>query len=328
MKNNKYSSRRKTPWDGKSVLTPTQSFIKDKYLNRYDYRHPKLSETNESLLINSFKPDCCPKCGSVSFHKDGFDSNNIQKYRCNDCGKRFTVITGTIFDNHKISISEWIDYLLELFGFVSFSAISKGERIADSTTKYWLIKLFDILEHYQDDIMLKDKVYLDETFYRVIKKDIGDKLAKGENVYCIGMATDSQYIYGKVECRNRNTTIEKTYMAFKDHILEGSTLIHDKALTHSRLIEELDLISETHYSKEKGDPLKPINDVHSLYKQFLNSHRGFNRSNLQDYTNLFCFIYNPPYNKLEKIELLLNMAITHKKCLRYRDVFSKNSDKQ
>lgn len=42
------------------------------------------------------------------------------------------------------------------------------------------------------------------------------------------------------------------------------------------------------------------------------------REDLQDYLNLFCFIMNPPENKYEKLEKLLNLAVHYPKVHRFR----------
>ena len=120
-KNNFYnSSKRRTPWDGKEDLSPTQAFIKSNYLDTYYNRHPILKTTNEAELLNSLEVRCCKYCGSTSFIKKGFTGNGIQRYKCKDCDKYFTIISNSLFENHKISILGWIEYLLNLFGYVSF----------------------------------------------------------------------------------------------------------------------------------------------------------------------------------------------------------------
>lgn len=64
-----------------------------------------------------------------------------------------------------------------------------------------------------------------------------------------------------------------------------------------------------------------------LLKKFLNAHSGFNRDDLQDYINLYCFIANPPADKLKKVELLLQWALFTPKALKYRELYSKKDDK-
>ena len=83
-----------------------------------------MSETEEAGLVNSRIPRPCPHCGSAEFRESGFSSNGIQMYRCHTCGRKFTVLTGTIFDSHKLSIGEWIEYLFNLFAYMSIRADS------------------------------------------------------------------------------------------------------------------------------------------------------------------------------------------------------------
>ena len=82
------------------------------YREHYAERHPVLSETGEAQLINSFIPDECPHCANVIVKMNGHTKNGVQRYKCSDCKKTFTPVTRTIFDGHKISLSEWVEYTL------------------------------------------------------------------------------------------------------------------------------------------------------------------------------------------------------------------------
>ena len=74
------------------------------------------------------------------------NANGIQRYLClnPDCKRRFTPITGTIFDGHKISLSEWMEFCLNIIRHLSINADSWNNRNAFSTSRYWLEKLFYI----------------------------------------------------------------------------------------------------------------------------------------------------------------------------------------
>jgi len=130
---------------------------------------------------------------------------------------------------------------------------------------------------------------------------------------------DKVNFLGKSEGLGIQTSYKKTYDTFIDHIEKSSTLIHDKERCHNILIEPLSLTSLAYNSKEcknledEDNPLQPINDQCNLLKQFLNSHRGFSREYLQDYLNLYAFMNNPPYDKLEKIEYLINYVTNNVK---------------
>ena len=334
MKNRIDTSRQKTPWDNSKELTVIQSFVMEKYKNDYKFKHPSLSSTNENELLNSIKVNQCKICSSEKIIKRGKTRNGIQLYYCKQCNRRFTVTTNTIFENHKISITEWINFLLDLFNYGSTTLISKTNKNSINTAIYWLHKTFLVLKDWQNNIELKNNVYIGEMFYKVIKSDIETKNGKqfrgiSRNQYCIGIGYAGTNIIAIVECLGK-TTKELTVKTFKNHIKKGSKLIHDDEKSHKELIKELELSSESYNSillktkDDKNNPLRPINHQCDLIRQFLNSHSGFERQDLQDYLNLYCFMNSGHKNKLEKVEELLIMALNKDISLAYRDFFEKD----
>ena len=328
------TTRRRPPkeWGDRDSMTPSQKFLSDRYEAHYQERHPVLKETGEADLINSVVPETCPYCGEGFFSRFGQTTNGVQRYRCKECGKTFTPITGTIFDKHKISISEWMEYCLNIFRYLSINADSWNNRNAFTTSRYWLEKLFLVLEDYESDIVLDGRVWFDETFYTVRSDDIklkpdGTKpRGLSENQLCIGVACTKDKILCMLEGKGQPTA-RKAYMAFKDHIAPGSTLVHDEGKAHGMLIEKLRLKDEPYASDElkklddKNNPLNRVNEVHARLKNFLYAHNSFDRDKLQGYLNLFSFAMNPPENHLEKVDILLNRAILVRKVLRYRSFY-------
>ena len=332
----KHKSRRSTPWEENNKLTPTQEFQKRHYNTYYEDRHRKLEDSGEAEMINSYVPISCPFCKAEKFKKSGYSKNGIQRYMCGECGKTFLPTTGTIFDEHRISISEWMEYCLNLFRHVSITADSWNNKNAFRTSRYWLAKLFLTLEGIQNNIVLSGNVWLDETFYTVrwediVRKDNGNKLrGLSQNQICIGVATDKRQTVLLVEGTGKPSQ-KKTFEAFGNHIAKGSTLFHDEETAHRKLIKELSLKSKSFSSKElkilsdKDNPLNPVNRVHAILKNFLNAHSGFYRSDLQNWLNLFAFISNPPNDFLEKVDLIVNLAFQIPKLLRFRDFYGSNT---
>ena len=111
-----HKSRRKTPWEEKKQRTPMQEFLHRHYSAHYEERHPLLSETGETELINSYKPDGCPHCSNETIKLYGYTRNGVQRYMCMECKQTFTPVTRTIFEGHKVSKSEWIEYILKYLG--------------------------------------------------------------------------------------------------------------------------------------------------------------------------------------------------------------------
>ena len=330
-------SRRITPWDGGANLSETQAFLKRYYDIHYAERHQPVGDSGEADMINSYIPAKCPFCEAKEFKKRGLTKSDIQRYLCTVCGKAFLPTTGTIFDDRKISISEWMEYCLNLFRHVSINADSWNNKNAFTTSRYWLQKLFLTLDGVQDGIVLTGKVWLDEAFYTVCSCDIerkenGDKLrGLSRNQICIGVATDKQHTVLLVEGTGKPSQ-KKTLKAFQNHITHGSMLIHDKEYAHKKLVRSLSLESVTHNSKDmkglsdKKNPMDPVNRVHDIMKKFLNSHSGFNRDYIQGYLDLFAFVTNPPVELLEKVELVIKMAFQNPKLLRYREFFGTNAE--
>ena len=88
----RYKSRFETPWDAEDELTASQTFISHHYKEHYMQRHPKLEETGEVELINSYAPVKCPYCGSKNIKRHSIRHNkscDVQRIECNNCGKMF-----------------------------------------------------------------------------------------------------------------------------------------------------------------------------------------------------------------------------------------------
>lgn len=329
----KTSSRRITPWTFVASATPLQVFIDNNIREAYEYRYPKIRDTEEALLFNSYKPAGCPRCGSKNFIGYGKTPNGLRKYRCKACCQVFSSITGTIFQDHKIPVTEWIDFCLGLFRTQSFTSISKSNRNSYTTTRYWVSKLFLILEDYQNPIVLRDEVWIDETFYKVRKGDIelrsDGKQPRGQsrNQMCIGIGCDRYTTYVTMEGFGK-TSQKKTLQAFIDHIAEGAHLIHDMEKSHRILVRKLNLEDTAYDAKKlKGipddeNPLDPVNRKCNLLKRFLNAHSGFIRDDIKGYLNLFSFMINEGPDPYLQVEKIMNIAMHCRKTLKYRDNYA------
>jgi transposase-like protein len=231
-------SRRATPWDGETNLTPTQVFLKENYDARYNVHHRKVGENDKAKMVNSYTPAKCPFCNSEMFKKNGYTDSGVQRYKYS-CNKTFLPTTGTIFDEHKLSISEWVEYCLNLFRHVSISADSWNNKNTFNTSRYWLQKLFLTLEGVQNNIVLNGTVWLDETFYRVRSEDVehnedGSRLRGiSKNQIRIGVATDKHQTVFLLEGTGKPSQ-KTTHETFRSHIKPNSTLIHDKETAHKK----------------------------------------------------------------------------------------------
>ena len=326
-------SRLETPWDDLPNRTSLQELIRRRYTGIYEDKHLPLLESDEAAAINSFRPWSCPYCDREEFHLAGFTRNHIQRYRCNDCGKYFTPLTGTIFQDHKISLTEWVEYILNVVRYLSINADSWNNRNAFTTSRYWFEKLMIALEEDKNNTFLTGKVVMDETYYTVSADEIqrnagGGKLhGISKNQMCIEVACSKTTTYCALLGLGKPSS-QSVYMALKDHIEPGSILVHDMEKSHGLLVRELGLVSHAYKASDlKGlddsqNPLRRVNEVHARLKNFLYSHNSFKRDKIQGMLDLFCFMSNPPINHLLKVEKLIKLGMNTGKTLKYRDFYN------
>lgn len=110
-----------------------------------------------------------------------------------------------------------------------------------NTSKYWLHKLFIVLEDMQNQIVLEANVQIDETFFSVIESDKILKDGKqlyglSKNQHCIGIGYDGKYVYTHFEGVGKASQ-NKTLETFTQHIKPMSHLIHDKEKSHRILVK-------------------------------------------------------------------------------------------
>ena len=319
-------------------LLDFESFYDDTKLEWYAAKHRKPSRA-ELGLVNGLPIGCCPRCGGTRFKKSGCYGNGTRRYRCLCCGRTFSPLTGTVFDSHKIPVSEWIEYMIHLFEFHSVSSSARDNRNAKTTGKYWISKAFAVLSDCQKDVVLSGKVYLDETYFPVMPKDQAKKQdgkryrGLSRNRICVATATDGSNVFLAV-CGNAKPSRARILKAFEGHISSGSVLVHDGENSHKALAETFGLGEEVHTTKEtrslsdRDNPRETINAVHRSLKRFMGQHPAYGRDGLQDWLNLFWFIYsNRGIAMDEKVKKFLRMAILTHKVIRFRKVFAKKACK-
>jgi hypothetical protein len=322
-----------TPWDALNddILTPAQMMVASTHRSMYRFKHEWYE--GDIDFFNAFERDACPRCGNVHISKRGRDARGMQRYLCHACAKAFSPTTGTIFEDRKLPLPAWVDFLLQVFSFESTSVMTRENRRSTTTTPYWMGKLFAVSEGIQDRCVLSDHVQLDETYYPVPHAEamkVDGKLLRGlsRNKICIGIACDDRRRSYYVQEGYGKTSGAKTLAAFGEHIARGSLLVHDMEKAHRKLVTGLDLSEEVYNAKlltkldDADNPLGKVNHLCFLLKRFLDSHSGFDRDDLNGYLNVFSIMMNPPESKMEKAEMVLNRAMANPKTLRFREFYS------
>jgi transposase-like protein len=122
----------------------------------------------------------CPHCGSVRKHYFLKPSNGTSRktrngspserrvWKCADCRKQFTVLTGTIFHGTKIPVRTWLFVIFEMCSSKNGVAAREIERKYDLTAKSAWFMLHRIREAMRRDPiagLLSGRIVADETWF-------------------------------------------------------------------------------------------------------------------------------------------------------------------
>lgn len=228
----------------------------------------------EEAAINYKREPVCPKCGSSRYYGDGYTNTGYKRYRCLDCGSSYTLLSDSIFNGAKIPFHKLMNYI-ELMSFnVPLELMCEVLDIASNTAELWRKKVFSTINTYQEHLKLYDTIWIDETYledYRVLKDSTFKHHPRGlsKTKICIVVAIDSYKNMAVIICGHGKPSSKRIYNALKDHIKEGSTVIHDEDYLRSMAM---------------------INNMCGWLKRYIYRFIGMEVENLQSYLNWFIYL--------------------------------------
>lgn len=272
----------------------------------------------EALAEKYERKPQCPKCRSNSYILNGYTPSGKQRYRCSDCSKTYTITSETIFNSSKLSFYKLSRYM-ELMSFnVPLECIEEILNISHPTALLWRRKFHETVNGYQEKIILKNRVWIDETYItdtNVIRDDGYKKRGLSNQQICIIVAIDVHKNAVALVCDHGKPTAKRIYNTLKDHIAEGSVLVHDGDKSHNKLIKNLNLYSETYIADTKDKTylieMALINNLCSWIKRYIYRFIGMRKEYLQSYLNWFAYMFrvNGALDQWPKIERILRHLI-------------------
>ena len=253
----------------------------------------------EELAVQYERVPTCPSCGSDNAVSFGFSPEGLPRYRCSECGKHYTLLSNTIFHSTNKSFDTWAAYLTLMTFNVPLEMTEEVCGISHPTAMLWRQKVFATINGYQEHLYLKDRVWIDETyiFDSTLLHDDNFKQKRGlsKNLICIVVAIDIHKNTYAVICGHGKPSATRIYKALKDHIVKGSTVVHDGEKAHNMLIEKLELVSEVYVAdiKDKNylENMALINNMCSWLKRYIYRFIGMRMENLQSYLNWFVYLF-------------------------------------
>lgn len=272
--------------------------------------------TIDELAYKNSRNVSCPKCGSIDVHKDGFSKTKVrhQKYECNTCGHRFTFLSQSIFNSMKIDFNQLSQYIILMTFNVPLEMTEELCDISHSTAMLWRKKIFATIDSYQESIVLKDTLWIDELYiydYTILHED-GYKQKRGlsKDQLCIVVGIDCyKNIYIKV-CGHGKPSSSRIKKALSGHIKKGSYVIHDGEKAHNDLLDELECDSRV-FKADVNNPeyiknMAMINNLCAWIRRYLFRFIGMDINNLESYLNWFVYLFrvksqNEKWPKIERI---------------------------
>ena len=241
----------------------------------------------------------CPACGEPSAWRDGLTGAAVQRWRCPSCGARFTSLTGTVLERCKKPLATWVDFIrLTLFA-VPLDACAEMCRITHQTAWEWRHRLFAAVDGYQDRIVLRGRVWVDETYVSDtdLSKGYGQARKRGlsKQKICIAVGIDSRKEPVAVVCGHGKPSSARIRKAMGAHVAKGSTLVHDRERAHNVLVRENGLVDESHKADVRDpaylEAMELVNNLCSWIKRYLWRFTGMDPRNLQSYLNLYVYLF-------------------------------------
>ena len=253
----------------------------------------------EELAIKNGRTPTCPTCGSDEYVSNGHTPDGKRRYLCKNCNKPYTLLSNTIFHSTNKSFDTWATYLTLMTFNVPLEMAEEVCGISHSTAMLWRQKVFATIDGYQDHLYLRDRVWIDETYIfdstMLHDDDFKQKRGLSKNLICIVVAIDIHKNTYAVICGHGKPSATRIYNALKDHIIEGSTIVHDDEKAHNMLIEKLGLVSEAYKADTKNknylENMALINNMCSWLKRYIYRFIGMKMDNLQSYLNWFVYLF-------------------------------------
>lgn len=231
--------------------------------------------------------------------RDGSTAAGVPRWRCRCCGRRFNSLTGTVLEHCRKPLPAWVSFIRLMRHSFPVECAAKLCGVTHKSAFEWRHRVLATVSGYQDRIVLRDTVWIDETHINDtdLSKGYGQARKRGlsrQKPY-VCVANDVHENPVAVVCGRGKPSSTRVRKAMGVRIAPGSLLIHDLERAHGALVKERGLESEVHRA-DVNDPvylerMEMVNDLYSWLKRYLWRFTGMSPRNLRArldwYVNLF-----------------------------------------
>lgn len=291
----------------------------------------KEEETCKNYLAQKRWGDtpCCPHCGNVG----AYVTNRGFKCKAKECQKKFTVTTGTIFQETKISLRLWYAAMYLATAHkkgISSLQLSRDLNITQKTAWFLLHRIREMIANNETQ-KLSGTVEIDETYVGGKEKN---KHAKRQLKEAIGRGIDKTPVIAMVQ---RNGTVRAfvtngvgsgvIYDLITKNIEKGAKMITDGFNAYNWVGRQYEHVSVKHNDNYITYGDKHTNSVEGFFshlkRMITGTYHYVSPKHLQRYCDELSYRYST--RKITDIERFENsLLFINNKRLTYANLIAKN----
>ena len=182
----------------------------------------------------------CPGCGARGGWMDGSTAAGVPRWLCRCCSRRFNSLTGTVLEHCRKPLPTWVSFIRLMRHYVPVECAAELCGVTHKTAFEWRHRVLATVSGYQDRIVLRDTVWVDETYINEtdLSKGYGQARKRGlsRQMLCICVAIDVHEIPVAFVFNHGKPSSARVRNILNGRIAPAALLIHDLERAHNALI--------------------------------------------------------------------------------------------